>query len=321
MSARTLSLVLVASLGACVWDWSSREIADGGADAGAGLPAPASDAGYLLNTFHTGPFDATNVDVNDTGATGFQWYLKQPFGQPDTPASAVRFDADGSVTLAGGSLDSFDVKSPGTGGFGGGAYFEAILSFDPTCGAPGAFPIWWSQALEHFEYTGSKDLWQGQAAGYAHFIGIDFMSDDAFANGEYGGILHDWAGVYNGGYPYDVTNAQGGGSNVADALVQLASGADLKQPHRYGFLWVPATGSTSGQAGFYFDGEATADQVGWSQYDCAASPQPPPGTASWTFGILDCDHPALVLSGPAACPLTVSSVDVWQATSANNRIQ
>jgi hypothetical protein len=93
-------------------------------------PAAATAAGYRVNTFHTGPFSAANIDLANTGTSGFQWYLNNPFGSPATPARSVAINPDGSLTLT-GTVNAFNVAGGHGVGFGGGAYFEAALSLNP----------------------------------------------------------------------------------------------------------------------------------------------------------------------------------------------
>ena len=104
-----------------------------------GIPPAAAAAGFTARTFHTGPFNPSNTDVADEPQAayqpGMQWYFTQPFYAPDScvNASCVKFNADGSITLTNTAFNLFRVK-PGQQtlgvGFGGGAYFEAVMSFD-----------------------------------------------------------------------------------------------------------------------------------------------------------------------------------------------
>jgi len=90
---------------------------------------------------------------------------------------------------------------------------------------------------------------------------------------------------------------------------------DLRQYHRYGFLWVPASARGPGYAKFYFD----RSQMGPTQEWQLLKDQPPPPTnQSWAFGIIDRQHLFLILSTGAGQPMTVRSVDVWQASAAGN---
>ncbi len=285
------------------------------------LPDAAVASGYTLNTFHTGPFSATNVDLANSGNSGYQWYLNNPFGFAPTPNSAVTINSDGSLTLT-GTANAFNVGQSQGIGFGGGAYFEATISFDPSRVnvATRSWPSWWAMALEHFLALPGEH-WTGQPSSYMHFIETDFFEyDTAGFAGEssYGGATHDWWGVWptcdstNSNY-CNVTN-DGKGTPFNNFVINVPTTIDFTQPHRYGYLWVPATGTRQGFAQYYFDSQPNNDKITWSQYNCDAPPAPEPGTVSWTFGVLDCNHPALVLSTGPDAPMTVYSVNVWQGS-------
>ena len=117
-------------------------------------PPQAAAVGYKLNTFHTGPWNAPKtIDMRNTGLRHYQWYLNQPFGRSPTPASALKINSDGSLTLIGGAINAFSAPTLHGVGFGGGAYFEATFSFDPQSVASNpqrGWPAWWSMSFEHF---------------------------------------------------------------------------------------------------------------------------------------------------------------------------
>jgi hypothetical protein len=104
----------------------------------------------------------------------------------------------------------------------------------------------------------------------------------------------------------------------------LPVGTDFTQPHRYGFLWVPATSYTQRYFQWYFDGLPTSDRVTYNYYNCTNPPSPPSTTAGWPplYGVLDCQHPELLMGpGGTSGILRVYSVDVWQASAANNIVK
>jgi hypothetical protein len=336
-------------------------------------PTPAAQAGYNLNTFHTGPFTSANVDITDTAGTvvngvegpiptGMQWFFKQPFWEYDSchTSSCVSLNADGSITLTDTQLNAFydQPNVPWHGvGFGGGAYFEATLSFNPqTVNTSKGWPSWWAMALEQLANNsstvpGKGEQWPGMPNGYTHFIETDFFEADACWNTSYsncssplsyGGATHDWGGTYGTwtavnsgvastsssaytGWEYNYSNDYNSLGIPNNYFITTPTGTNFTQPHRYGYLWVPATSTTLGYAQYYFDGVATGDKITWSQYDCANPPSGPATTATaakpWIFGILDCQHPSLILATGTGEPLTVYSVDVWQASAKNNLSQ
>ena len=101
-------------------------------------------------------------------------------------------------------------------------------------------------------------------------------------------------------------------SGVFDEAFRFASDA-----HKYGCLWVPATASSRGRAEFYFDGQHLPDlDASWDLYDPNASPPPVAGTTAWSE--LDTRHMTPMLGTGAGNPMTVYSVEVWQASADND---
>jgi hypothetical protein len=240
----------------------------------------------------------------------------------ETNTGAVGLNADGSVTLAGdttgpnGELVTATAAHNAAGfvgtAFGGGAYVEAALKFDPADVARAnskGWPSFWSLAIEGNVLPGANQ-WPGQAVGYAHDIEADvleylFLPYGGPANA-YGGTLHDSYGIYNvtcSGWCDQTTNV-----NKRMAPV----GTDFTQYHRYGFLWVPATPTIPGYARFYFDGQPMGPEQKWTQL----TNQPPtPANQPWAFGVIDQRHLMLILGTGVGEPMTVQSVDVWQAST------
>jgi hypothetical protein len=78
---------------------------------------------------------------------------------------------------------------------------------------------------------------------------------------------------------------------------------------------VPATDKSPGYAQYYFDGVATPDKITWTKFHGEIDN---PGTTPWTFGIIDQQHLAILLDSGPGQPMTVKSVNVWQASPAGN---
>jgi hypothetical protein len=299
---------------------------------------PWVTAGYNLNTFHASSFSAANVDTQLTRNPGFQFYLTGSFGYDDTPAANLTFNSDGSLTMSGTGCPStgcpiYSVAAKGTPAsawrgtaFGGGAYFEAVLSFNPADtnhdGGANGWPAWWADPVEHAaESSINSDNWQGLTTGYVHYTETDFAEYNVWTSGnrlfQYRGTVIDWSGVWDGSeYPFQFQNND-------NNLITLPIGTDFTQKHAYGFLWVPATSSTSGYFQWYFDRVPVSARVTYGQYNCTAAPSPPAASNSpWLYGVLDCQHPELILNPPQSTgTLTIYSVDVWQASSAGNIVQ
>jgi hypothetical protein len=278
------------------------------------IPQPAFQAGFRVNTFKS-VFDTGTVDLQQSNRSGFRWYPWQFFGT-QTNLGAISVNQDTSVTLNGdttGPNGELASVAPIGGGnfvgtaFGGGGYFEATLQFNPNSTSSG-WPSFWSMAEEHL--VGSSigaDLWPGQGAGYRHFIEADFFEFDVGAN-VYGGTLHDWYGP-DGHF----SQAQ---LSYPDFVRRPPTGTNFNQYHRYGFLWVPATASSLGQASFYFDDVQVGVTSTWQKY----ANQAPPPVSPWTFSIIDLQHLVIILGTGVGAPMTVQSVGVWQANANNNLV-
>ena len=90
---------------------------------------------------------------------------------------------------------------------------------------------------------------------------------------------------------------------------------DFTQYHTYGFLWVPATGSSTGYGQFYFDRTPVGKRVSWTKI---AGQDGLPDQQPWQFGILDNHHLVLILGTGVGKPITVASVNVWQSSDSQN---
>ena len=227
---------------------------------GTPIPAAARAAGYTLNTFSTNQdFNTSTVDKSLTYASGFQWYVWNFFSE--TPSgSEVTLNSDGSATVYqlnnNGNIASagYIPGSPNYVGtaFGGGGYFEAVLSFPPNSGyGVHGWPAWWMMSLEHLSGLAGQQ-WAGQATGYDHFLEVDTFEYDrnalVFPN-TFGSTLHDWYGIYN----VTCTAYCDVQTNYNYSTYTAPIGTDWTLPHRYGCLWIPATGSTNGTFTFYLD--------------------------------------------------------------------
>ena len=175
----------------------------------------------------------------------------------------------------------------------------------------GGWPAWWALA-----YAGTisptPDQWSGQAAGYRHNVETDFMEYlSTTTPASYGGTLHDWYGIYNVTCGAGLCQVASQNNNRIPPPIQ-----DLTQFHKYGFLWVPATVSTSGYAKFYFDDIQLGNTITWTQFTNQSPP--PTSSTSWTFGILDYQQLVLILGTGPGQPMTVKSVKVWQTNTSSN---
>jgi hypothetical protein len=305
-------------------DRANGEVAD------LALPEPAAAAGYTTNTFLS-HMRSGDFDLSQKNQSGFKWYFFNFFhGTPAAP-STIRFGQNyasiGGNDAASAVATAAAISGDGWVGtaFGGGFYVEALISFS-TVEVPGkqtSWPSFWALSLEHCYSPGVADQWIGQNPGYAHFGEVDMMEYDLGSSSPansygatYGATVHDFYGVWNStcasGY-CNVNNAAGGKTPYAN--FKVATNADFAAYHRFGALWIPATSSSNGSLTFYFDGLPTNSKVSWTQY---VNQAPAPGTASWTFGILDAQHLVLLLDTGARQPMNVQYVSVWQSSAAGN---
>jgi hypothetical protein len=255
-------------------------------------PPQAVAVGYNTPTFISS-FTAAELDIGNTQASGFNWYPYNYFGS-NTNLAEITINSDGSVTLGGDTTGPNGEISTasylGSAGsyvgtaFGGGAYFEATLKFNPANVVSQGFvgwPSWWAMAWEHLMQTTTQQQWPGQASNYLHYAEVDFFEYNASGfvptNGYdfYSIDYHDWYGVNSA-------------NQITPQYLQTqtyigASSPDLTQWHKYGCLWVPATATTLGHLQYYFDdyllqqnqynGGLTALTT-WKQYNPSAVPPP-----------------------------------------------
>jgi|SRR5882724_388246 len=291
----------------------------------AAAPAEATAHGYTVNTYSS-DFTAQTVDMNHTLNRGYKWYLYDIFGKKANPLN-IRLNSDGSVTLLGDATQGELMSAtpyPGTNSyvgtaFGGGAYIEAVFHYDPAqvmaAHANGARVIWpsfWSLPMEGSIFP-NADQWPGQPTGYKHHVEVDMFEADLFNYPTaYGVGLHDWYGIPNKTCAVGLCGV--GMLNPSGVRVPPA-GTNFTQYHTYGFLWVPATATTSGSMSAYFDGQLVGHTRTWTQY----TNQPPtPVGQPWLFGRMDQQHIFFILSTGYGQPYTIKSVNVWQKNASSN---
>jgi hypothetical protein len=271
-----------------------------------------SSSGYKM-TFDDEFDSLASIDVNGTGKPGYKWYTTQFFGGKTTPPSCLSVHG-GVLTINGYGNGAIETASPSSNSdgyvgtvFGGGAYFEASIAFDPKLvDTKVGWPSFWSMAIEHMALKG-KDQWDGQMKGYARFIEVDFFEDDtsAWAGVDtYGGAVHDTYGQWTKEKGYSMV------SNP-NFVVRVPKGTDFTKFHRYGCLVVPALQS-NGWCGFiqyYFDGLPTSDLMSWTGNQGAGTP-PPSGDQK--FESADKAHLNVLLGCGTGQKMRVDYVHVWQ---------
>jgi hypothetical protein len=247
-------------------------------------PPAAVAAGYTTLTF--GP----QLVLNNN------WYPFNFFSSA-TPANQLIQNSDGSIMIPGAPSGNaygggictckHNAGAPNLFNgiaFGGGGYFECTMSFLGAGGTQvtGNSPAFWANDIEHMS-GGISSQWPGQAGGYNHWIEVDIMELDSHALNSYGVQIHD---DYGANLHVEAVSGI--------PIVPLAVASDWSAPHRYGFLWIPATaGPTNGTGTFYFDGVPVSNPVSWALNNDAGAGPPPSGTQIGS--ILDARHLALIV--------------------------
>jgi hypothetical protein len=281
-------------------------------------PVPAISAGYQVQTFDT-RFDESTVDLSNSRRPSYRWFRWQFLGRPASNADRLELNRDHSVTLLGdpkeknGNLATAAPADNDRGfvgvAFGGGAYFEAVIRFNPAAvDLTRGWPAFWSVALEHL--IGMKSVhWQGQEHGFRHFVEADIFEYNALSGADrYCGALHSWYGVWN-------RTCQRGYCDVAtspqESMRVIPKKSDFATYHRYGLLWVPATHDREGFVEYYLDGERLGCRTSWRRFT-EEKPNLAVKDKSKMFSVIDQQHLVLVLVTGYEEPMQVRSVKVWQ---------
>jgi hypothetical protein len=195
-------------------------------------------------------------------------------------------------------------------GWSGGAYFEALLRFDPdkVVIEDGDWPAFFGLS---WQLASKTDQAPGQPQGFKHFAEIDFLEYGFWnyrnrpANHDYfWQIMHDWYGVKA------VTCSDWCGiSNNADSAVMRV--VDIKGWHRYGSRWVVGDATHKSFVQAYFDGKPIGRPVYWPSHR-SLEDVPVPPTKADAYSITDFTKFIIVLQANKQAPVTVKYVKVWQ---------
>lgn len=320
-------------------------------------PPPAAAVGYNTLTFGGGtPSIVVGNILNPV--TSYPFFTTNnwaPYAFAGSSWTGVGYtvNSDGSVTLNGAGEafgNGLATAAPGnlaaTGSaiwtgmaFGGGFY--AVAHMKGT--GPMAF---WANDIES-QNNGINGLgnnpWkptQPPPPGfptYGDWMELDIAEFDS--TNVYGGAMHNWyAGNICSGNSFGQNflnppgtqacgiNSLNSGSSFNFPPTNCCTGADFTAYHDYGMLWVPATATTQGSVKWYFDGAQVGNTYTWNKYNPSLGP-PPVDTGhggSSAYSVLDMLHVYLILGGPSGTGggtvATTSSVQVWQASNANDLI-
>jgi hypothetical protein len=278
-------------------------------------PNNPAGSGYVLS-FDDEFTTLNSVDVNNSGAVGFKWYVQYPYGASTTPANRFSLTTDGLVLtpqsgdntqwmMATAAKRSSNAQGFVGNVFGGvdGYYAEAQISFDNTLvNTSNGWPSFWAESLQHMITT---DQWAGQASGYAHFIEDDFFEYDTAAGSganSYGQAVHDWYGLYK------VTCSGFCDDTLPNFVVKLNT-TTWTTPHTISQLYIPGTASNGfvGLLQNFFDGVHVNVNYTWTN----AGARTPPLVAPYLGSIMDRQSVAIVLGTGVGAPMTIRYVRVW----------
>ena len=280
------------------------------------IPSPAFAAGFDTLTF--GPQMTIGAFPGDAG----NWQRFNFFSN-DWTKTVVTANDDGSIAMWKNGSNNYaavlcsasfnqQAKSFMHGiAFGGGGYFESIMSFDLDTATGGA--TFWAEDIEGMAGGTAGNLsasqWPGQPAKFIDAMEVDFMEFDPApampSSQSYGSFVHHNYGL-------------SGSGTVGNGSVFNVGPVDFSDRHRYGSLWVPATKTSKGSLTTFFDRKPVGKVITWNLYDPAL--QPPPVDPGSAYSVLDQRHLALIIGNFGSNPVTVHGVSVWQASGAGNII-
>jgi hypothetical protein len=285
------------------------------------MPAPATTWGYTNLVLYDN-FTSTTIDLNNTLAPGFNWYVNNawPFmnagnsawlpmntstatPSSDLIVSGQQVDMTTDVSHLNESLNtcgSLGSQSYVGKAFGGGFYLEVRMSANPALATSAAaswagWPIFWGVPVEFLDGAFAYGTPFVEADGFEQFpTGTGTITKEM--------ALHEWHVGASSSFQFSASNY-----DVSAAI----NGADLSQPHRFGFLWVPQSlNSGTGLLQRFFDGvHITASDV---TYSATAHPTPDTTLPIGTFAEMDSEHFCILLGAGPSWPTFIQSVQLWQ---------
>lgn len=283
---------------------------------GSNAPGPAAAVGYTTQTFNS-----ITVGTSIGQLQSYTFFGNtEPGGCIGTSGANLLLGATANCNYGVSTAHSTGGSNWAGIAFGGGAYFEATYSLGAT--PTGSGVAWWANDIEH-ETAGNP--------AYTSWVEPDFFEYDTAHNNENGISDWNWYNCQSGG-PHCSSS-----SNINVETPAISGASPITYPggvlntgtHRWGWLWVPATASTQGYSKRFIDGVQIGPTSYWNLYNATtelwsgSGAQPanfPPTASGVTFNVIDTLHLAPILGGSNSVKMTVSSVVVWQASSANNLV-
>lgn len=287
----------------------------------------ALEAGYVNKTFSADFSDLSQFVLKET----FSGAAVESLEGVGVSNGILIFSEQANKTNIVATADISDATFNSGVAFGGGGYFEFSLRFDPTDTLTSeqkanGWPAAWALGVSD---TASDFQWTGQAAGYRSQVEVDIMES---LNALYDGSDPDTYSYlchlrHHYGIQYTTCSPSQWCMVDSKGSYWYPSETDHTQFHKYGMLWIPATASSQGYIKFFFDGVHTGSVLPntvsrthvWDQYD--GSETPPPVEGSTAFNILDNQYLALILNTGTGMKFEAESIEVWQASAANNLTQ
>ncbi len=278
-------------------------------------PANPAASGYS-SVFSEDFTDISRFDLDNTGVPGFTWYMNRFYWSSPTVPSSVSLTPDGVVltdTISTAGLSGARGSAMLGKAWGGGAYFEAELMFDPNqvFVEDGDWPAFWGLS---WELAGDTNWAPGKPSDYRHYGELDVM-EYGFLNHRgyppntqvFWQTMHDW---------YGAAPASGIANNAVSAYWANSNAPDIRGWHKYGALWIPGTPTASGSIQVYFDNQKAKgpSSNGLVTYPYGKGCVTPP-TSATAYSVFDNSHFAMMLGSSPNAPMTVKSVKVWQLPS------
>jgi hypothetical protein len=286
------------------------------------VPAPALAHGYTTLAFYDN-FATNTVDINNTGAKGYNWYIQsgwprcyQTAWQSFTSGVSGHLTvANNALTIASGQMGSSSQPAgaqlasaiPAANAqnyngtiFNGAMYIEIRSQFSPGAspGSPNSWPIFFAIPYE-FLVVGSVTV----------FEELDFW--EAFPQGvgaiNFQAQTHEWT--------FSSPTAGTANSTAVGNWTYPATQPTAGLYFTMGFLLQPSTANSgTGVIRKFFNGVEVLDQLYFTA--SGGSPGATPTNASGIFSLADTENFILMLGAGPSWPNVISSVSVWCASSA-----
>ena len=280
--------------------------------AGPSVPAPAAAVG-----FNTQTFNSTTLGTMTGQLQSFNFYGNT------VPAGGIT-QSGNNLVLSGNSGNSYGATVATAAynaskaqlfqgiAFGGGYYIQVVASYAGT--QSGDAMAIWANDVEHMSG------FMPQTSGQSWIENDSFEWNVSGSSTQVGFSLHNW---YNQGATNQIVDPP---SILAASPLTIPSGT-LNGPNTYGVLIVAATPTTQGYIQEYINNvpvgtprvtnaQGILCNAFWNKY---SSGQAFPPAGANIGNIIDTLHMVPIIgTSSTSTPMTISSVQVWQASTANN---